>query len=112
MNIDLGKSMEAGPSVPAPEKDSKKTYYPTLYIDGSEALKALPESGTMTVAFKRCSQTVADRGGETCCSVSLDITKILDIEPDASTGAEKEDTVSILEDMAEEMGGEGEEDKD
>lgn len=97
------------PSEPTSVVASKKskTYYPSLYIDGSAALKGLPESGTMTVAFKRCSQTVSERDGKTSCSVSLDITKILDIEPDASTGAEKEDTVSILEGMAEEM-----EDKD
>lgn len=108
MSIDLGKTMD-GPLEPATAADSQKskTYYPSLYIDGSAALKGLPESGTMTVAFKRCSQTVSERDGKTSCSVSLDITKILEIEPDASTGAEKKDTVSILEDMAEEM-----EDKD
>ncbi len=102
MNIDLGRKSEnyTSPATPSESKDT--VHYPTLYIDGSDALKALPESGTMTVAFQRKSMTTTEREDETCCSVCLDITKILDIEPDASTGESKEDTVSILEKLADE----------
>ncbi len=82
MKMDLGKSSEGLPSSVEPSKPSEK-HYPSLYIDGDEtALADLPESGTMTVTFKRTSHSTHTRDGKTSCNVCLDILSIESVEAD------------------------------
>ena len=88
--IDLGKPLMdpcCVPTSPGLEKDSPKTYYPPLYIDGDHKLiEGIPESGTMTIKFERTSRTVSSRGEKTTVSVALDVQQILSVVPDNDEG--------------------------
>jgi hypothetical protein len=103
--IDLGREMSM-PEQPAqtsdPEdKGEKSVSYPCLYVElNGTDLSELPESGTMTVKFKVGSRTEStDRDGEKHNSLSIDILKILDVDPDKpKKGKSREDE---LDDLAE-----------
>lgn len=83
MSIDLGKKDETG-SCPCPcgtEKGKSEVRYPTLYLDSEKSdLKELPESGTMTVQFKRVSWEERKTEKETRYSCVLEVQKILDVK--------------------------------
>lgn len=83
--IDLGKSMDLGPTEAA--KEPTKEYYPSLYLDWDSDYQ-LPDEGEMTVHFKKRSQTTRKEKDKTKQTVELDIVEILDVE---STGAEAEE---------------------
>lgn len=89
--IDLGQSYKDS----MPEMVAKKdVHYPTLHIDGDQEL-GLPESGELTVKFKRVSESHSERDGKVSYSCVLEIHKILDVE-----GAEpekKERTEDVLD---------------
>lgn len=96
--IKLGRKMGACPSVSEPAKKGEK-YYPSLYLDWEEKYD-LPDSGTMTIKFRKTSETNTARPGEKeKQSVSLDILEILDTK----AGKSKEDSEDETE---EESGGE------
>jgi hypothetical protein len=101
--LDLGMKsemvgMEMPVSAPSPKEDC--CHYPSLYLDGGPELADIPESGVMEIAFKRTSCTKTDRDGKKKTSVCLDITKILEVAADASTGEPKDDTGDLLDKMA------------
>lgn len=81
--IDLGKKMSEPISAPTPPSDdSDRMYYPSLYLDWEDDYD-LPESGTMTVCFKKRSQTDrTDSDGDTHQTVELDITSIEGVKAD------------------------------
>ncbi len=83
---DLGKKMRP-PSVlnaiPDNLKEEEPVHYPQLYLDSDESYD-IPESGTMTVNFKRVSEVTRDEDGKISCCVTLDITKIVSVEADKS----------------------------
>lgn len=91
--IDLGKKMGdlEGP-VPAGETKDK-TIYPSLYLEWEKPYN-FPDSGTMTVKFKKRSEENRKRGDNMTQRVELDITEITDTtasevetdEPEESTG--------------------------
>lgn len=81
--IDLGESCVPC-SVDAPKAPEK--YYPTLHINRNEPLK-LPSEGTMTVTFKRKSETInTDEEGNEKYSCCIEIREI-----ESVNGAEVED---------------------
>jgi hypothetical protein len=64
-----------------PSKDKK--HYPSFHIEGKESLD-LPESGEMTIAFKRTNETRSvNEDGEKRYSCTIEVTKILDMEEEA-----------------------------
>jgi len=84
--LDLGKKMRP-PSVlnaiPDNMKEEEPVHYPQLYLDSDKSFD-IPESGTMTVNFKRVSEVTRDEDGKMSCCVTLDITKIVSVEADKS----------------------------
>lgn len=103
-SIDLGRKSPEPIGMPEmPTKTSEPSvHYPTLYIDGDASLMKLPDSGVMEVAFKVCSRNVTTRDSKTTCCVCLDVTKILEVEADVSTG-EKESASDVLDKLAKEI---------
>jgi len=90
--IDLGRSgmgAEVAMSSPA------EKHYPTLYLEWDEKYD-LPDSGTMTVKFKKNSETNTKRKGEEHQTVSLDILEITSVKGKKSSPAE-EDAGDILD---------------
>lgn len=71
--IKLGRSMkEAMPDMPKTDD----THYPSLYLDWDNDYD-LPKSGTMTVKFKKVSESNSERSdGKKHQSVTLDILSI------------------------------------
>lgn len=95
--IDLGRpSPEPCCVSEAPRPDPEK-YYPSLYVDGGDELKKLPEEGQMTVTFERESVTATDRDGKKSVSVCL---KIKSIDKVLATSVEKEDAGKTLDKYA------------
>lgn len=105
--IDLGRTPETAPTAPtASTADADNTSYPSLYIDGdSKDLTSLPDSGQMTVTFKKTSHTVRTSGGKTTSSVALDILSIDDVEPaddSDDSGSGNDDSGAALDKAAQE----------
>lgn len=84
--IDLAKTMDS-PSLAA-SPTSKEPYYPTLHLEWDESYD-LPDSGTMTVKFKKVNESNSKGKNGSHQSVSLDITSIEDVEPDDSADTEE-----------------------
>lgn len=100
MPINLGRKMEAPEAAPEPTKSSEMCF-PSLYIDGEDSqLAELPESGEMTVKFKKTSHTATTRNGKKSTSVCLDILSIENIEPEAEEAGEEETTEDALDKAA------------
>jgi hypothetical protein len=79
--IDLGIKSPS-PEVASPAgKPEDSVHYPSLYIDSDSPLPQLPETGTMTIAFKRGSRSMNESAeGEQRHSVVIEVTQILDVE--------------------------------
>lgn len=79
--IDLGKKMSDSPmTAEMPKENKNKKYYPTLYLDWDSDYE-LPESGEMTIKFRKNSETTRkDSDGKTSQNVSLDILSIESVE--------------------------------
>lgn len=74
MPIDLGRSMKEMSEPMCPSKD--EPHYPSLYLEWDSDYD-LPDSGTMTVKFKKVSESNSkDRDGKKRQNVSLDIMSI------------------------------------
>lgn len=90
--IDLGKKMSdpiAMPSPPSEPGDDDRMYYPSLYLEWDDKYD-LPASGTMTVCFKKRSQTDrTDSDGDTRQTVELDITSIESVKADKEDKTDK-----------------------
>lgn len=79
INYDLG-SKNSGPSLASEVMKSDEKRYPCLYIEGEGKLE-LPESGEMTVKFRRTSRSETERedGKETYC-LTLEIREIISVD--------------------------------
>jgi hypothetical protein len=56
------------------KKEEEKVVYPSLYIDGDENLKSIPEEGEALIKFKRVSKTIRQNDDEAPkCSVTLEV---------------------------------------
>lgn len=99
--LDLGKPIEspslAGSPVDSP-KGSPEKYYPGVSLEWEQPYD-FPESGTMTVAFKRTSETNSKRpDGKTSQRVELDLTSIKNVEADdAADDSDEESTGDRLD---------------
>lgn len=105
--IDLGKTMGEGSALQMISKDD--TYYPSIHISGKESI-GLPESGLMTVRFKRVSESHSEHNGKESYDCTLDIKEIVSVKPDKKAEPDEEDTGSALDRLKEEV--EKEEDYD
>lgn len=106
--LDLGKSGSdmAVPTSPSSEKD--KTYYPSLHLEWDESYD-LPDSGTMTVKFKKVHESTSKRNGEDAHqSVTLDIESIESVEADAGEGSDEESPSDTLDRLKNEVESENE----
>ena len=89
----------------APEK-----YYPSLHIDGdAKDLDQLPDSGEMTVKFKKTSHTTRTANGKSTATVGLDILSIEDVESGEDEASEEEEPGDALDKAKAEVEAEGEE---
>ena len=68
-------SMSIPPSAP-PEKEM---YYPTLYLEWDDDYE-LPDSGTMTIRFKKAAETNEKRDGKESQRVTLDVHEIISVK--------------------------------
>lgn len=69
---------------PPSKEEKNKKYYPSLYLDWDSKYD-LPDSGEMTIRFKKTSETTrTDREGDQSQSVSLDILSIESVEEDSA----------------------------
>jgi len=100
--IDLGRSGGMGPAIASASEDEK--HYPTLYLEWDEKYD-LPDSGTMTVKFKKNSETNTKRKGEEHQTVSLDILEITSVKGKKSIAPE-EDPGDVLDRLKDEAEGE------
>lgn len=101
--IDLGKKMADDVCIPMPATPEKREkYYPCLYLDWEEKYN-LPESGEMTVRFRKKSETnrTGDRG--TSQSVELEIREILDVEADKVSKKDRENGSEALDKYKKEL---------
>lgn len=100
MNIDLGKKSEG--CCPAPCSPSNSVYYPSLYLEGSAELKDIPESGEITVRFKRNSLRVDTRDDKKRYCVELEVRAVTGVK---AGDAEKEKSgEAALDELAEALG--------
>jgi hypothetical protein len=92
--------------ISAPSEPSMdKKHYPCLYLDWDEKYN-LPESGTMTVTFRKKSETNREDDHGTHQSVELEIREIVDVEaPKKKRGikADREEGESALDKYKEEL---------
>ena len=79
--IDLGKSSSLPMAVEADFNPSEMKHYPCLYMDWDDQYD-LPESGVMTVRFRKKSETNRESDHGVSQSVELEIREIVDVEPD------------------------------
>lgn len=101
--INLGKSMDSMSEPAMPSKDAE--HFPSLYLEWDSDYE-LPKSGTMTVKFKRASQSNSeDRDGKTRQNVTLDITSIESVSggKEKSKSDEDEDRGSHLDKLKKEV---------
>jgi len=104
VNIKLGKKNGCCETMPSPI--SNTTYYPSLYLSGEKV--ELPNSGEITLKFKKVSETKSTRDGETHFSVELDILEICEVEGKEEN--EKEDSGDALDKLKNEAEDSEEED--
>lgn len=90
--IDLGKKMDSTmPKSVSSKKNKNEKYYPSLYLDWDDKYD-LPDSGTMTVKFRKTSETNTTRSGEKSRqSVSLDILEITDTKAEKVSDKESKE---------------------
>jgi hypothetical protein len=97
--IDLGKKSDHSMmAMPKESEDDSKVHYPSLYISGVKV--SLPDSGEITLKFKKLSETKSTREGKTDYSVELEIQEICDVE--SKEEEKKEDSGEALDRLAEE----------
>ena len=101
--IKLGRSMKD--SMPEP-MDSKDTHYPSLYLDWDGDYD-LPKSGTMTVKFKKVSESNHERDNKKTQSVTLDIISI-DSVKGGKDESKEEDRGDALDKLKKEVESENE----
>lgn len=94
--------------------DKDREHYPSLHLEWNDDYK-LPESGEMTVKFRKVSETNSKHGGKSRQSVTLDILSIEEVEKKSATEDDEEDESEEspsdrLDKMAEEAGDEEGED--
>lgn len=98
--IDLGRKMGSPECSPV----NGDTYYPTLHLEWEDNYD-LPESGEITVKFKKVAETNSERRGETRQSVELEITELCRVKA-AKSGDKDEDRGQILDKILKEVEGE------
>lgn len=105
MNIDLGKKCDdlACPTPPASSKSESKVYYPSLYLEGVADLKDIPESGEITIRYRRAALTVADRDGKKRVSTELEVRAITGINGDS--GSDDKSAADALDEIREALEG-------
>jgi hypothetical protein len=98
--IDLGKKMGENPmEATVSKRDKNEKYYPSLYLTW-DSKYGLPDSGEMTVKFRKNSETTRkDRDGEESQDVSIDILSIESVEAGEDVSPE-EDRGEVLDKMA------------
>lgn len=103
MKIDLGKK-SGGMDCPCPISTSpaNSVYYPSLYLEGSADLKDIPESGELTVRFKRISQRLEDRDGKKRYSIELEVRQITGVK--AGDAENEKSGEAALDELAESLG--------
>jgi len=96
--IDLGKSYGKPEmaTMPAPTSPSEDKHYPCLYLDWDEKYE-LPDSGTMTIRFRKKSETNREDDRGTHQSVELEIREIVDVEADKKSRKEKSGSEALDE---------------
>jgi len=114
MPIDLGISMKEMSEPAMPSKDGP--HYPSLYLEWNNDYD-LPDSGTMTVKFKKVSESNSkDRDGKKRQNVTLDIISIESVKggkPAEKKGDEDSgDHLDKLKDEVEKENSEKESDED
>lgn len=81
--IKLGRKMNG--MMPHPMESEMEgespEHYPSLYLEWDEDY-GLPDSGTMTVRFKKCCETNTTSRKGTKQSVTLDVTEIVSVKSD------------------------------
>ena len=75
---------------PCPVAMNSKEHYPSLHLEWNDDYK-LPESGEMTVKFRKVSETNSTHGGKSRQSVTLDILSIEDVTKKSVKKDEKDD---------------------
>lgn len=88
VNIDLGKDNDCYPEPMCAKPDGKR--YPTIYYDGDEPL-GLPKEGTMTIAFKRISESSSETEGKQSYSCTVEVQKITAIDGAVDAPSKKYD---------------------
>lgn len=102
-SIDLGrKPDDLSCPCPVAKSEGPRVYYPSLYLEGTGELKDLPESGTLTIRFKRVSKSETEREGKKRCTVELEVREIVDAKSgDASSDEDAEDVLDALRESTE-----------
>jgi len=87
----------------------KELHYPSLYLEWEDDYE-LPESGTLTVTFKRRSETNRkDAKGKTSQSVELEILSIEDVEKGkVEKKSARKESEEAIDKLAKEAGDEDE----
>jgi hypothetical protein len=84
-SINLGQKWDGPCCAPEASKpEEPKEHYPSVYLSGEKAYE-LPESGEMTVRFKRVSRSETERDGKERHEVTLDLIEITSVKPDKET---------------------------
>lgn len=115
--MNLGrKTMGLGMLMPPMKMEDdmeEEEHYPSLYIEGDKDY-GLPDSGVMTVRFKKCCETNTKTEDSLRQAVTLDIVEIMDVKETKSDKEKpsREDELDKLkaEVESENMGGEMEDD--
>lgn len=86
---------------------NSKEHYPSLHLEWNDDYN-LPESGEMTIKFRKVSETNSKHGGKSRQSVTLDILSIESVEKksvkedDEEESTKEESSSDRLDKMAEE----------
>lgn len=101
--IKLGKKMSAPIPVSREDGDAKdEMFYPELTLTWEDDYE-LPESGTMTVRFKKVAESNTMRRGESNQTVTLEVHEIVSVNKKKAANKEPEtgDVLDKLRDDAE-----------
>lgn len=87
MSVDLGKEMPKPCCPPSQAScDPERRHYPSVYLEDVEGLPAIPETGTMTVRFKRrMIQATKREDGKQSLTVTIDLVSIEKVTGEKST---------------------------
>lgn len=88
--IDLAKKMGELDGTMPMGKHKDETVYPSLYLEWEQPYN-FPDSGTMTVKFKKRSEENRKHGDKTMQRVELDITEITDTVAGKENRKEKDE---------------------